>query len=57
MKNKAAQALGKLSAQKRDTSSEAMRALVMKRWDNEKNRKDVHSGEQKEQEPSRGSIE
>lgn len=31
-KNQYAQALGKLSAQSRDTSSEAMRELVKKRW-------------------------
>ena len=31
-KNKSAQHLGKLSAQARDTSSEAMRELVNKRW-------------------------
>jgi hypothetical protein len=31
-KNRSAQALGKLSAQARDTSSEAMRELVNKRW-------------------------
>jgi len=35
-KNAAAQALGKLSAQARDTSSEAMRELVNKRWDKKK---------------------
>lgn len=32
MKNKSAQALGRLSAKSRDTSSEVMRALVNKRW-------------------------
>ena len=31
-KNKAAQELGKLSAKKRDTSPEAMRELVRRRW-------------------------
>ena len=31
-KNESAQALGRLSAQSRDTSSEAMRELVNKRW-------------------------
>lgn len=35
-KNLAAQALGKLSAKARDTSSEAMRELVNKRWEKKK---------------------
>jgi hypothetical protein len=35
-KNKSAQELGRLSAKARDTSSEAMRALVQKRWDKRK---------------------
>jgi hypothetical protein len=39
MKNKSAQALGRLSAKRRDTSSKAMRELVNKRWEKEREKK------------------
>lgn len=41
MKNKHAQELGKLSAESRDTSSEAMRVLVNKRWEKQKKQEET----------------